>query len=466
LLESARAHRLPPADRETAQTIRYQCSPNHLTSPFYPIIRQLENSLGFDEADTPKVRSEKLETALSQSFNATRDDISLYADLLSISAGRRASLQHLTPQRQKELTIDVFIRHLLSFADKQLLVIVLADAHWLDSSTLEFVNRLIPLIATTRVLFLTEFRPEFSPQWLGMPHVSLLHLNRMSREQSLEIVSDVTGDENLPQETRAQIIDKADGIPLFIEELTKAVLESEFEAGLLPPCSVPPTLLNSLTARLDRLGPAKEVAQIGAVIGREFSEHLLTAVAAESTPLPQTALARLAASELISVNGEFPDLTYRFKHALVQEAAYATLSRAKRQHLHKLIADVLEKKFSSIVYSLPELLAHHLAEAGLTERAIDYLRKAGQRSIEHSANAEAIEQLKSALKLLQSLPDGAQRKRPWLQLEVMLAQAMIASYGYAAPRTREAFQRAKVLIDDSTELSQKFAVLYGLWACH
>jgi class 3 adenylate cyclase/DNA-binding response OmpR family regulator/predicted ATPase len=443
-------------------TIRYQCSPNHLTSPFYPIIRQLENSFGFDEADTLEIKFEKLATALSQSLNSTRDDIALYADLLSIAAGKRASLQGLTPQRRKDLTIDVLIRHLLSFAEKQLLVIVLADAHWVDTSTLEFVNRLIPLIATTRVLFLIKFRPEFSPQWLAMPHVSLLELDRMSRGQSLDIVSAVAGEENLPQEIREHIIDKADGVPLFIEELTKAVLESGFER----PRVVPVTLLNSLTARLDRLGPAKEVAQIGAVIGREFSERLLMAVAAEETPFLQTALRRLAASELIAVNGEFPDVRYRFKHALVQDAAYATLSRVKRQQLHKLVADVLEKEFSLTIESQPELLAHHFAQAGLTERAIDYLQKAALRSLEHSANAEAIEQLTSALKLLQSVPDSAQRKSVMLQLEVMLAQAMIASYGYAAPRTRDTFQRAKVLIDGSTELSQKFAVLYGLWACH
>ena len=231
------------------------------------------------------------------------------------------------------------------------------------------------------------------------------------------------------------------------------------------PLAIPATLLDSLTARLDRLGPAKEIAQIAAVIGREFSLPLLTAVAPPSAASLQAALGRLVAAELISVSGELPNVTYTFKHALVRDAAYATLSRGKRQRLHSRIVDALESAFPFTAETQPQLLAHHLAEAGFTERAIDYLRKAGQRSIERSANAEAIGHLTRALQLLQSRPDNPQRNAAF-PLEVMLSQAMIASYGYTARSTRETLLRARALIDDSTDPLQKFAVLYGLWASH
>ena len=233
-----------------------------------------------------------------------------------------------------------------------------------------------------------------------------------------------------------------------------------------PPLAVPASLVDSLTARLDRLGPAKEIAQVGAVIGREFSRPLLAAAAPESANSLQASLAQLVASGVIFISGEAPDATYTFKHALVRDAAYATLSRGKRQRLHERIADALENGFALTVETQPELLAHHLAEAGFTERAIDYLRRAGQRSIERSANAEAIGHLTRALELLQSLPDNPQRKRAAFPLEAMLSQAMIASYGYTAPSTRETLRRARALIDNSTDPLQKFAVLYGLWASH
>ena len=460
---------------EPHATLRYQCSPHHLNSPFYPVISQLEHAMGFEQADTPALKFEKLEAALSQAVEPTQEDVLLYAALLSITTPEREPSLDLTPQRQKDLTIAALSRHLLSLADKQPLIVVLADAHWVDSSTLELVNRIIPLIKTARVLFLIKFRPEFMPQWLSEPHVTMLRLDRMGREQCHAIISEVIGDNALPREAEEQIIDRADGVPLFVEELTKSVLESQLvqdvgdrhiAVGGVPPLAVPASLLDSLTARLDRLGPAKEIAQIGAVIGREFSHPLLAAAAPESANSLQASLAQLVASGVIFVSGEAPDATYTFKHALVRDAAYATLSRGKRQRLHTRIADALENGFALTVETQPELLAHHLAEAGFTERAIDYLRRAGQRSIERSANAEAIGHLTRALELLQSRPDNPQRKRAAFPLEAMLSQAMIASYGYTAPSTRETLRRARALIDDSTDPLQKFAVLYGLWASH
>ena len=455
-------------------TLRYQCSPYHLNSAFYPLIRQLEHAAGFEQMDPPEAKLQKLEDALSQAVTVTQEDISLYAALLSVAPSALESSLNLTPRRHKDLTIAALSRHLLEIADKGPLIVTLADTHWINSSSLELVNRIIPLIKAAPILLLISFRPQFSPQWLGEPHVTLLRLERLRREESLAIVSGVTEDKKLPPQVEEQIIEKADGVPLFIEELTKAVLEFELvnagdgniAAGSLHPLAIPATLLDSLTARLDRLGPAKEIAQIAAVIGREFSLPLLTAVAPPSAASLQAALARLVAAELISFRSELPEVTYTFKHALVRDAAYAMLSRGRRQRLHSRIVDALESAFPFTVQTQPQLLAHHLAEAGINERAVDYLRRAGRRSIERSANADAIKYLTRALELLQSRPDNPQRKDAAFPLEVMLSQAMIASYGYTARSTRETLLRARALIDDSTDPLQKFAVLYGLWASH
>src|SRR5262249_339486 len=258
-------------------------------------------------------------------------------------------------------------------------------------------------------------------------------------------------------------------------ELTKSVLESELiqevadqyvATGALNSLKVPMSLLDSLTARLDRLGKAKDIAQIGAVIGRKFSSTLLVAVASESVKTLQPALAQLTASGLISATNNFPETIYAFKHALVRDAAYATLPRAKRQHLHSRIADVLENSFPLSVETQPELLPHHLAEAGVTGRAVEYLQKAAQRAMARSANTEAIAHLTHALELLPSVHDSVERRRARFPLEAMLSQAMIPRYGYAAPKTRDALLKAITLIEESTESTRKFAILYGIWASH
>jgi predicted ATPase/DNA-binding response OmpR family regulator/class 3 adenylate cyclase len=456
-------------------TLRYQCSPLHLNSPFYPVVTHLEHAFGLAQTDTPELKLEKLKSALYQVGEATRETAYLYARLLSIPTPEPKSLRGLTPQRRKNLTFAALIRHLQSVAQHQPLIIVLADAHWIDSSTLDLVNRILPLVKTARILFLIEFRPEFNPQWAGEPHVTMLCLERLRRDHSLAIVSEHTGGKRLPQELEAQIVTKADGVPLFIEELTKSVLESELvqevadqyvATDALNSLNVPTSLLDSLTARLDRLGKAKDIAQIGAVIGRKFSCTLLVAVASEPAKSLQPALAQLTGSGLISVTNNFPETIYAFKHALVRDAAYATLPRAKRKYLHGRIADVLENSFPLLVETEPELLAHHLVEAGFTVRAVEYLQKAAQRAMARSANTEAIAHLTQALELLPSVHDSVERNRERFLLEAMLSQAMIARYGYAAPKTRDALLRASTLIEESTESSRKFPILYGIWASH
>jgi predicted ATPase len=352
---------------------------------------------------------------------------------------------------------------------------VIEDAHWIDPSTLEGTNRLIEAVKTAPVLLLITFRPEFFPPWLDQPHVTMIQLDRLGRDKATAMVRDVAGGKELPTEVLEPIISKTDGVPLFIEELTKMVLESGLlrdagdryiTVGPLPRLAIPTTLHDSLMARLDRLSTIKEIAQIGAAIGREFTYRLLAAVAPISDVALQSALEQLTRTGLIFGRGEPPDSTYIFKHALLQEAAYASLLRARRQHLHRRIADALEHQFAELAETQPQLMAHHLAEAGLTERAINYLQKAGQRANESSANAEAIGHLKLALELLQSLPDSPEHKQKGLELQVMLTQAMIAGRGYAAPETRDVLLQAKALTDESTAVSQKCVILYGIWACY
>ena len=461
--------------KERHASLRYQCSPHHLNSPFYPVICQLEHAMGFEQTDTPELKLEKLQATLSQVVKATREDIYLYTALLSIPTPRHELPLSSTPQRQRDLTVTALVRHLRRLADNQPLAVVVADAHWIDASSLELLNRVIPQIKSDRVMFVIKARPEFVPQWESEPHVTVVRLDRMGRQEGLAIILEVTGGKKLPEELQEQIVNKADGVPLYIEELTRAVLESGFvedvgdrfiASGPSASLVVPTSLLDSLTARLDRLGAAKQVVQIAAVVGREFSYTLLAAVASEAASYLSTALAQLAASGLISMTSEKPDTTYVFKHALVRDAAYAALSRVKRQRLHARVADALESLFPLTIESQPELLAHHLAHAGRTARAIDFLQQAGQRSIERSNNAEAIGHLTHALDLVRGGQDSLQRRRGEFALEVMLSQAMIGSYGYAAPRTRATLLRASALIDDSTEQPQKFVVLYGIWASH
>ena len=455
--------------------IRYQCSPHHTNSPFFPVINQLERAACFEREDLPNTKLNKLEAVLSQAGDASLADAPLYAALLSIPSDARYPALTLTPRRQKELTIAALSRQLLGLAWSRPALLLIEDVHWIDATTLEAISRSINLIKTAPVFLLITFRPEFMPPWLDQSHVTMLRLNRLPREQVGAMVIDVANGKELPREVHDQIISRTDGVPLFVEELTKTVLESGqlhavgdryIAVAPLPSVAIPATLHDSLIARLDRLASIKEIAQIGAALGREFSYRLLAAVAPTAGAPLQVALVQLGAAELIFARGEPPDSTYTFKHALVQEAAYASLLHSKRQRLHGQIADALNEHFQEIIESHPELMAHHLAEAGLTERATEYLQKAGERAIQRSANVEAIDHLKRALELVQSLPDHQRRTRKALELVVLLGQAMIAGRGYAAVETKEVLLQAKALIDDSTDPAQKFSILYGIWACY
>ncbi len=456
-------------------TIRLQCSPYHTNSPFYPVITQHEHAAHFQQLDPPEVKLEKLEALLSEIGPEILADAPLYAALLSIPTDERYQALDLTPRRQKDFMIEALTRQVLTLARTKPVIFVIEDAHWIDPSTLEGTNRFIEAVKTAPVLLLITFRPEFIPPWLDQPHVTMIQLDRLGRDKVSAMIRDVAGGKELPTEVFEPIIGKTDGVPLFVEELTKMVLESGLlrdageryiAVGPMPRLAIPSTLHDSLMARLDRLNAIKEIAQIGAAIGREFTYRLVAAVAPISGVPLQAALEQLTRAGLIFGSGEPPDSTYTFKHALLQEAAYASLLRGRRQQLHRRIAEALEDQFAELAQTQPQLMAHHLAQAGLTERAINYLRRAGQRANESSANAEAVGHLKLALELLQLLPDSAERRQTALELQVMLGQAMIAGRGYAAPETREVLLQAKALTDENTEVSQKCAILYGIWACN
>jgi class 3 adenylate cyclase/predicted ATPase len=458
--------------RDDHATIRWQCSSHHTNSPFYPVIRNLERAARFDREDSAALKLEKLETLLSRFGQSALADAPLFAALMSIPSFGRYPPLDLTPQRQKDLTIDALIRLVLAPTPQRPVLFLLEDAHWIDPTTFELVNRTIEVIKSSAFFALVTFRPDFFSPWLDRSHVTMLRLERLSRDEVGAMLVDLTAGKRLPAEVSEIIVSKTDGVPLFVEEMTKAILETGVLEdvgeryvlqGPISIPSIPVTLHDSLVARLDRLAPIKEVAQIGATIGREFPYWLLAALTPMSASSLDSALAQLTAADLIYSRGQPPDSTYVFRHALVQDAAYDSLLRSKRQELHNDIADALRAQFPHVVETQPELMAHHLEQAGLPKQAIDYLRKAGQRAIETSAFPEAIGHLTRALELLEPGGNYPQRQSA-LELEVLLAQATIAGRGYAAPETQKAYLRAKALIDDWTEPAQRFAVLYGLWA--
>ncbi|HJR22546.1 MAG TPA: AAA family ATPase [Dongiaceae bacterium] len=461
--------------REAHTFLSHYCSQHHQTSPLHPVIELLERAAGFERDDQPEQRLNKLEALLSLSADNTAGVAPLIAALLRIPTGERYPPINMTPQRQKELTLESLVDQLVGLAGRQPVVAVYEDVHWSDPTTLELLDRVVERIQTLRVLVIVTFRPEFVASWTRYAHVSSLTLGRLSRRQGAAMVERVAGGKSLPASILERIVAKTDGVPLFVEELTRAV----FETGLLkdtggnyvlssplPSLEIPATLQDSLMARLDRLAPAREAAQVGAAIGREFSHELLAAVAQMPERSLKEGLADLIDAGLVFRRGSPPQANYAFKHALVQDAAYATLLRDKRRQLHARIAEVLERMFPGIAEAEPELLALHCAEAGLAEKAVEYWLKAGRSAIERSATAEAIAQLTKGLELLASLPEDVTRWQRELDLQIALGVALMAAKGWAAPETGRVNARARELCDQIGETPLLFPVLYGQWVFH
>ena len=433
--------------------LRYFCSPYHQESALFPFIDQLGRASGFARDDPPAARFEKLEALLARAA-APDEDVALLADLMSLPVSDRHQLPNLNPQRKKERTLEALIRQLEGLAHLQPVDMVFEDAHWIDPTSRELLDLIVERVRSLPVLLIVTFRPDFQPPWTGQPQVSMLALNRLDRRDRIALVDQIAGGKALPDEVVAQIADRTDGVPLFVEELTKSVLESGLlraEAdryvldGALPPLAVPTTLHASLMARLDRLTSVRLVAQTGAAIGREFSYALLRAVSRLPEDELQAAITRLVASELVFQRGTPPDAVYAFKHALVQEAAHGSLLRNARQQLHAQIAEALETQSPELMDTQPGLFAQHYAEAGLVEKSVASWGKAGHSSAARSAMVEAAAQFQRGLDQLARLPDTPERQRRELELCSSLGAVFFAVKGHAALETGQVYARAREL---------------------
>src|SRR6516162_2120017 len=448
--------------------MRYFCSPHHQDSLFYPVIGQLERAAGFARDDGPEAKLDKLATLLAPAAEA--GDISLLVDLLSLPSGARFAPLELSPQRKKECTFAALLRQLEGLGRQQPILMIFEDLHWIDPTSREFLDLVLPQIDHLPVLLVATFRPEFQPPWTGQPYVTAIALNRLGRSEGVAMIQRLAGNACLlPQDLIAEIVERTDGVPLFVEEMTKAVLEAGAERGREIAAStpatrlgVPATLQASLMARIARLGPvSKGVAQIGAAIGREFSYELAVSVGDLAQERFHDALQRLVDAGLVFQRGVPPTAEYLFKHALVQDAAYGTLLRGTRRQLHARIATSLEAHFPDRVAREPEALARHFSEAQQPDRALGYWLAAGERAIRRSANQEAIGHLTTGLAQLAQLPDTADRTRQELALQRLLGQANFAVKGLAAVETDRAFSRARELCVATDDDQSIIPVLFG-----
>jgi class 3 adenylate cyclase/predicted ATPase len=450
------------------------CSPLHQNSALHPLIGLIERAAGLRRADSLGERLDKLEAYFVLTAENVQRVTPLVADLLGVATGSRYAPANLTPQEKKERTLEALVDQLAGLAARQPVLALYEDVHWADPTTIDLLGRVVNRIPQLPILAVMTLRRGFVPPWVGHACVTMLTLTRLTRQQAAVVIRQAAGGKVLPVEVDEQILAKTDGVPLFVEELTKTVLESGLlEEGVdgfaltgpLPPLAIPATLQDSLMARLDRLGAAKEIAQTGAVIGREFAYELLAAVAPLGEHALREALARLVAAELVFPRGVPPYATYTFKHALVRDAAYASLLKSRRHELHVRVASALQERFPEIVANQPEVLARHFTQAGLVPQAIAYWRRAGERANEHSASMEAIADLEEGLRLVANLPDPKQRLEEEFALRMAISGPLTATKGYAAPEVECAYLRARELSEQLGRSSELFAVLRGLWNC-
>jgi class 3 adenylate cyclase/tetratricopeptide (TPR) repeat protein len=458
--------------------LRSFCSPQHTDSALYPVIGQMERAAGLSRDDSPQTKLDKLDAMLAQSSTPAQD-AALLAEMLSLPNDGRYPALELTSQQRRQRTLEALVSQIVALSRQNPLLMIFEDAHWTDPTSLELFGRIVDRIPALRVLLIVTFRPEFEPPWIGRPYVTPLTINRLAEREVGAIIDGVIGNKLLPANVRQDIIERTDGIPLFVEEMTRAVLEAKDEeaaertVAAVPSLSiaVPPSLHASLMARLDRLGAAKEVAQIGAVIGREFTHALLAAVVRKPEQELGPALDRIVRAGLLFRQGVPPHAGYLFKHALIQDAAYGTLLREQRRALHARIAETLESGFADVAESQPEILARHCTEAGLVEKAAGLWGKAGQRSLERSALVEAAEQLARALQQMEALPATSSLRREQIKLQVALVATLFHVKGHAALETKVAAEKARLLIEQAERLGEPledplmlFSVLFGFWA--
>jgi DNA-binding response OmpR family regulator/tetratricopeptide (TPR) repeat protein len=455
--------------------VRYECRFLLRNSPFHPVITQIERAAAFAPEDSSATKLEKLKATLFPNRRANSDELPLYSDLLSIDSDHD-SVHRANTKASRDRLIDRLAQHVAQLAIDAPLLVVVEDAGWADSSTVQFLERFVHALRSRRVLLLLQCRPEYAPAWLGAPHVSILSIDRLARDESFKLLSTIPSADNLPETVKNEIVLQSDGVPLFIEEITKNALETaslneneedHLSAGKIGSgVDVPLTLLGPLTARLDRLGPAKEIAQIAAVVGRECSYALLHQVAGGPNDRLDEALRRLEASGLMHRRGAIPNAIYTFKHALVREAAYSTLLKVRRRQLHDAIASALAIRANGLTQTQPDVIAHHYSQAEKHREALDYWVEAAKHAAKRSAHKEAFAHLKAASEELPFLDDARERHKAEVAIQTMLGNSLRAREGWAAEKVKAAYSRAVQLCTPDTPNELTFGPLFGLWAWH
>ncbi|MDF0650373.1 MAG: adenylate/guanylate cyclase domain-containing protein [Nitrospira sp.] len=452
--------------------IQLQCSPHHINTALYPVMTYLRQAAGLANEDNASTQLQKLDILMADSGLNDRVTVALLADLLSIRGDEQNQLLNLSPDKRKDMTLEALVQYLQRPADRLPILMIVEDAHWLDPTTQDLMARIIDRIRLMRVLLLVTFRPDFRPVWADYSHVTFLTLNRLPRRQSAELIATMTGGKVLPLEVQQAILAKTDGVPLYIEELTNSLLQTAVLAEgtdsftlktPLKEMTIPDSLQALFMERVDRLGSVKEIVQIGAAIGREFTYELLRATANVTDDQLNSALDVFVASGLIIQEGERSLSRYRFKHMLVQEAAYNTLPKKSRRLLHDRIARTLETTFPERAQLEPELLAYHYEQAGLIDKAVDYWRLAAQRDAARSANVEALNHFNNALTLLKDLPVGAERDALELDLLIARGAPLLTLQGYASDEIEHNYLRARSLSQENPGSERYFLSMWGLW---
>jgi predicted ATPase len=452
--------------------LRLQCSPHHTNSALYPVINQLQVAAGFAVGDSPSKRLAKLKQLLAQRGQTEESATGLLASLLSIPAVDGFEPPELSPPVFKERTFEALIEQLTTSARHNPLVFELEDAHWIDPTTLEFMTQVIEHLRELPAMVIVTYRPQFACPWTEQAHAKTINLNSLTSNESRAMIMELCHGRSIPPAVLEQIVAKTDGVPLFVEELTKNVLESgllvETNGRLelareLSSLSIPASLQDSLMARLDRLGPVKRLAQVGAAIGREFSRDLIEAAAGMEGRALERALDELAESELVFRSGDSESVSYTFKHALIQDAAYASLLKSRRQSLHVQLAEVFAERFPETFQSHPEVLARHWREGGRPDKAVRYWLAAGKQASRRFSNQEALSHLESGLEMIGKLPGGESRDDTELKLRVALGTVLRVSAGPGAKTTQDNYDKAVTLCDRLPESPEQFAAMWGKW---
>ncbi|MGA7787014.1 MAG: AAA family ATPase, partial [Xanthobacteraceae bacterium] len=453
--------------------LRYFCQPHHQGSALQPIFGQLQHTARFTPNDTAAERRAKLAAVLTPEAGIAAADVSLFMELLGLADSRAPEPADMDPQRKRRRLLNALLEQLEALTRRRPVLILFEDVHWADPTTLELLTLTIERLQSLPILLVITFRPDYQPSWTGQPHVTMITLSRLSQRERATLVAHITGGKSLPPELLDQIVDRTDGVPLFVEELTKAVLESEQlqvqgDRYLLDrpsqPLAIPSTLQASLMARVDRLGSAREVLQIGAAIGREFSYEVLAAVAGLPDVVLQDALIRLTEAELLFLRGTPPNATYSFKHALVQDTAYSAMLRVRRQQLHSATALVLEKRFPDVAKTTPELIAQQFERAGQTEKAVEYYMRAGERNLRRFAMKESVAHYSNAQRLVTAMPEGPERDRLELGVSLGLGLAQLIAIGPSSPQAATHYRRAHALAHALPDRGrERFLATWGIW---